>query len=318
MTHNALSLLALLTVLSIASSGALAKPAKTLPVKPDLRKAEVMKQAQQDLLLEIDGRIYPKDSLPQQCEGLLKGVKCPVDSFGHYHVEARKEADLVHSLAVFSAPEGPQVIEESWEKDGRVIKARIENKALGKVSLLEVKDGKVHYTVTQKDGDVDTSTDDSEENLVVPSTVMSYIRPHFAEILRGEKVKLKVAVLDRRESFTFYMKKYKEEKAANGDDILVLEMAPGSIIVKALVSPMYFYLNAKSGELFAFEGRSALRRKEGDKYKELDVRAAYEYKVNAYNLQKASAKNDALPIGNCSKGEMLVPGQAGKCEVKSE
>lgn len=278
--------------------------------------AKPVPQAKKDVVLEITGRIYPKDTFPAACAGLLKGEKCPVESFGQYHVESKKEGELIHNSAVFSAPEGPQVIEDSWERNGRVQKARVENRALGKVSELEVKDGKVFYKVTMaEDGSVKTSEDDYEDNLVVSSTIMSYIRPYTDRLAAGEKVKLKVAVLDRRESYTFYIQKEKFEKNAKGEDILVLKMSPGSIFVSALVDPMYFYTNPKTGEMFAFEGRSALRRKEGNKYKELDVRAAYEYKVNAYN--KLTAKNDALPgAETCSTG--MVLGKDAKCEVKSE
>lgn len=287
--------------------------AKPAPATVQSKVADTKK----DVVLEINGWIYPKDTLPPACGEMLKGVKCAVDSFGKYHVESKKEGELIHNSAVFSAPEGPQVIEDSWEKNGRVQKARIENRALGKISELEVRDGKVFYKMTQADGTVKTSDDDYEENLVVPSTVMSYIRPFNDKLLAGEEVKLKVAVMDRRESFTFYMKKYKMEKGPHGEDILVLKMSPGSIIVRALVDPMYFYTNPKTGEMFAFEGRSALRRKEGDKYKELDVRAAYEYKINTFNpLNKTTAKNDAFTTENCSSG--MVLGKEAKCEVKSQ
>ena len=101
------------------------------------------------LLLEIHGRIYPKDSFPAECKGLLEGAPCPAQSFGKVRMVSRLNQDgLVHAMNVFTAPEGDQVIEESWEKEGRVRRAVIENRVLQKKSELEVKDGKVHYKVT--------------------------------------------------------------------------------------------------------------------------------------------------------------------------
>jgi hypothetical protein len=154
-----------------------------------------------------------------------------------------------------------------------------------------VKNGKVFYKHTDKDGKTKTAEDDAEENLVVPSTVMSYIRPRFSELIAGKEIVLKIAVLDRRESFTFIMRKIREEKAIDGDTILVLEMKPSSFIIKAFVDKMTFYVRPKSGELFAFDGKSSIRRKieqkDGDKisykYKDLMVNSTYEYKVNAFN-----------------------------------
>ncbi len=285
---------------------------KTLMLKMPASKAPapISEQANSDLILEINGNIYPRDQFPGTCKDLFKGAACTEPSFGHYHVEAKKEGDLVHSKAVFNDPEGPQVLEESWEKDGHVQRAVIENRALKRRSEIEVKDGKVHYKMTDlKDGSVKTSTDDLDSNLVVPSTVMSYIRPYHEALKAGEPVKLRVAVMDRQEAFSFNIKKVRTEKALNGDEIMVLEMSPGSIIVKALVDPMYFYIRVKTGEMFAFEGKSALRRKEGEKYKDLIVKAAYEYKVNQLKV----AAGPQLKNG-CTE-EMLKLGTS-KCSVQ--
>jgi hypothetical protein len=266
--------------------------------------------AKADILLDMDGKIYPNDTFPASCKDLLHGVKCDEKAFGTYHVEAKKDGDQVYSKATFSDPDSIQVIEQSWEKDGHVTRAIIENKILKKVSELEVKNGKVYYKVTDKtDGSVKTSEDDAEPNLVVPSTVMSYIRPFNGDLAAGKEVKLKVAVLDRRESFTFYMKKYREEKAADGEDVMVLQMAPGSLIVKALVDPLYFYVKKKSGEMYAFEGKSALRRKDGDKYKELVVRSSYQYNINQFKVAIAPK----FGAEGCSE-EMMKSGEA-KCTV---
>lgn len=274
-----------------------------------------------DVVLEMDGRIYAKDAFPESCAGLFKGTGCTAESLGKFHNESKKEGDLVHALSTFTGPEGVQVIEESWEKDGHVQKAKIDNKVLGKQMSLEVIAGnKIRYSLTEN-GKTKTSDDDNEENLVVPSTLMSYIRPKFPQILAGEEIKIRMAVLDRQDAFTFIMKKLREEKSPSDEDILVLEMKPWSFIVKAAVSPLYFYLNPKTGEMFAFEGRSALRRKIDGKYKEMDSRVAYEYKINAFNLQKAktSASNDALQTTkNCSDGGLLGTGKDTKCEVQSQ
>ncbi len=269
-------------------------------------------RADAKMLLEIHGRIYPKDSIPSECKGLLEGAPCPAQSFGKVRMVSRLEQDgLVHAMNVFSAPEGDQVIEESWEKEGHVRRAVIENRVLQKKSELEVKDGKVHYKVTDlRDQSVKTSVDDAEENLVVPSTVMSYVRPHFEDLAKGKEFPLKVAVLDRRDSFSFVMRKLKVGKTVAGEDYLVLEMAPVSLIVKAVVDPMRFYLKPGTGELFAFEGKSALKRKKSDGYEDLKVQTVYDYKVNSYRKTVAVKKD-------CSEPEWSLKG-APKCEVKTQ
>jgi hypothetical protein len=268
-------------------------------------------QPDQDLLLQIRGRIYPRDAFPAECKDLLLGVPCRAEPFGQVRMESRKDGDLIHGKNVFTAPEGDQVIEESWEREGRVQRAVVENRALKKRSSLEVKNGKVRYEVKDLEtGSVKSSEEDAPPNLVVPSTVMSYIRPHFGELEKGKEIPLKVAVLDRRDSFSFVMRKSRTGKTAQGEDFLVLEMVPVSLIVKAVVDPMYFYLKPASGELYAFEGKSALKRKRGEKYEDLKVQTAYEYQVNSYRKTAAVAKD-------CSRIDWTLKG-APQCEVKAE
>ncbi len=276
------------------------------------RGATLRSAPEPKLLMEIHGRIYPKDTFPAECKDLLSGGPCAAQAFGKVRMVSQLRPDgLVHATNVFTAPEGDQVIEESWEKDGRVQRAVIENRVLQKKSELEIRDGKVHYKVTDlRDHSVKTSVDDAEENLVVPSTVMSYIRPHFAELERGHEFPLKVAVLDRRDSFSFVMRRVKSGKTVAGEDFVVLEMAPVSLIVKAVVDPMQFYLKPATGELFAFEGKSALKRKKGDSYEDLKVQTVYDYKVNSYRKTVAVKKD-------CSEPEWSLKG-APKCEVKAQ
>jgi hypothetical protein len=264
----------------------------------------------QQSILEIMGSIYPVDQLPEKCTGILSGMKCSEPAFGKFHVLAKKEGELTASTTTFSGPEGVQVTEQSWEKDGHVRRAVIENLAIQKKSELEVRDGKVFYRVTDlKDGSMKTSEDDAEENLVVPSTVMAYIKPSFQDLKAGKEVRLKVAVLDRRESYSFVMRKVKSGVTADGAEMMVLEMAPVSFIIKALVDPMYFYIKPATGAMFAFEGRSALRRKQGDVYKEIKVQTAYDYKINR--------NAEAQVADRCDASKMIL-GKDAKCEVKAQ
>jgi hypothetical protein len=262
-----------------------------------------------NLLVSMEGKIFPQDSMPPACKNLLQGEKCNVQSFGRALIESKKDNDLIYNKSVFIGPEGEQQIEQSWEKNGHVQKAIIENKIIGKLMQMEVKDGKVFYQVTdQKDHSVKKSEDSLDENLVVPSTIMSYIKPMTDKISSGEKIQVKIAVLERMEAYTFNIKKVRDEKTLSGEPVQVLEMAPASIIVKALVSPMYFHIKTKTGEMFAFEGESAVRRKVGDNWKKMQVFTAYEYKVNT--SVAAASKSE------CDPAAMLSGKLPMKCEVK--
>jgi hypothetical protein len=276
-----------------------------------VKKAEPLKvDAKSEVILALDGKIFPQDTFPSNCKDFLKGVKCNAESYGRAHIESRKEKDgMVYSTSIFTGPEGDQQIEQSWEKDGHVQKAIIENKILGKLMQVEVKNGRAYFQVIdQKNKNkIEKSDEVAEENLVVPSTIMNYIKPHSEKIAKGEKIQIKIAVLERLGSYTFNIKKVRDEKTIDGEAAQVLEMAPASIFVKAVVSPMYFHIKTKTGEMFAFEGESAVRRKVGGDWKKMQVFTSYDYKVNA---SLASGKTD------CDPTAMLTGKSSMKCEAK--
>ncbi len=290
-------------VLSCSLALASVKPVK----KTELKKIE----PKSDLLLSLDGKIFPQDALPDSCKSLLQGVKCEAQSYGRCHIESKKEGELIYNKSVFTGPEGDQQIEQSWEKDGHVQKAIVDAKVIGKLMQAEIKDGKIYYQVTDtKTNETKKTEDTAEENLVAPSTIMSYIRPHSAKIAAGQKVQIKVIAFERMESFTFNIKKVRDEKTLDGEPVQVLEMSPANIIVKALVSPMYFHIKTKTGEMFAFEGESAVRRKVGNSWKKMQVFTAYDYKVNATGNASVVAKSECDPTAS------FDPKNTEKCEIK--
>lgn len=260
-----------------------------------------------EVLLEINGRIYPKDSIPTECPQILKGEVCKKESYGMFHVVSKKEDDIIYSKAIFSDAEGPEVIEETWEKGGLIKKGKLENRQLGVVGELEVIGGKIKLKRT-KGTEIKTDEIDSEPNLVMPSTLMSYLRPRFDQILKGNEVQIKMAVLDRMDAFTFNIKKYKEWTSPDGEKMIGLKMIPNSIIVQVAVDPIYFHIKASTGELVAFEGRSSLRRKVKGDYKDLDVYTSYDpYVHNAF-------KRNLLET--CGAGQVL--NQDAKCMINGE
>ena len=239
--------------------------------------AAIAKDIKKDLVLEFDGDIYPKKQFPENCGELLHGGKCDAKPLGTMHLESKKEGTVVYSKSTFSDAEMLQVTEESWEEDGHVLRVSIDNNVQKKVFELEVKDNKVFYKITDKvNGSVKTSVEDAEADLVVPSTILSYIGNKLGDLAAGKEVKVKVAAIDHQEAFTFTLKKYRMEKTLSGDPVMVLELKAKSFFVRSVVDPMFLYIG-KDGELVGFEGKSPLRQKDGDKYKELTVRVGYHY-----------------------------------------
>jgi hypothetical protein len=59
--------------------------------------------------------------------------------------------------------------------------------------------------------------------------------------------------------------------------VIVAKMKPTSMIIAALVKPLYFYFDKASGKMVEFRGRVLPKLKDGDKFKDLDAETVYSY-----------------------------------------
>lgn len=226
-------------------------------------------------VFEMLGKIYIKKELLPACETVNRGFPCSQAGYGDFRVLSEKQEDSIYSLATFADQDGIQVIEKSWVKDGKIQKGILENKQVGYTTVLEVRDGTAFYDTEFTDGRKKSDHEKAEENLVLPSSLIAYLKPKFPKIINGETVPIRMAVMDKRESFRFDVSKDRIEKGSEGQDILVMKMKGSSFIVSKVVDPMFFFIDLKKDKILGFEGRSALARKEGSKWKPLDVKVAY-------------------------------------------
>jgi hypothetical protein len=280
---------------------------KTMPL-PAIQPSTLAK----DLVLEINGDIYSKAQFPDNCGELLHGTKCAAKPIGMMHLESKKDGSEIYSKTTFSDLEMLQVTEESWEENGHVKRVSTENNVLKKIFELEVKNGKVFYKITDKtDGSVKTSEEDADDNLVVPSTIVRYIADKLSDLAAGKEIKVKVAAIDHRESFTFTLRKIRIEKTSDGDPVMVLELRANSFFVRSVVDPMYLYFS-KSGELVGFDGKSPLSLKVGDHYQDLIVKVGYQFVIDLlkpdFQLSSAACSDDVNNKSGMMKCE--IPGVA--------
>jgi hypothetical protein len=262
-------------------------------------------------LLDLDAKIYFRDQT-DSCKTLVLGGACDSEPYGSFHTESKKEGDLIYSKGTFSGPEGVQLTEETWDRDGHIMRAQVENKALKKNYELEVKKGRVYYKTTELEtGKITTADDEAEDNLVVPATFIPYLRNYAHELLDGKEVRIKVVVLDRKDSYTFNVKKVRDEKGVDGQPIAVFTITPNSFFIKALIDPLYLYIKPANFELLAFEGRSPLHKKVGDDYKEFESRTIYYYHKNLFKVPAAAvADNCANDTQKIGEAKCVIPTDA--------
>lgn len=140
---------------------------------------------------------------------------------------------------------------------------------------IEVKDGKAHFTYT-KDGKTKTASEKAGDNFVVGSSALPYLRKHWDKIVKGEKVAVRLGVVDRLESVGFEFVREREIER-DGQKVYVLKMKPSSFIIAALVNPLYWYVTADGQKLLEINGRSQVKRKVDGQWKDFDAVTVYEY-----------------------------------------
>lgn len=239
--------------------------------------------------LRLTGQIFP-----------LKGAQTtPIFEF-------RSEAEVKDGRYVmtgtFTARDGSVALIERTELEGdndqgRLLKYTSEQKQLGSLGVLEIKDGKAHFTYTI-DGKTKTDDEKLSDNFVVGPTLVRHMRAHWSELMAGGKLRLRFAVIDRRESVGFEFSKEREVEI-NGKKLVVIKMRPSSFVISALVDPLHFYMQPDGSNLDRLEGRTPLKLKEGEKFKDLDALTVY--KSFAPAAAPGSAATPSPVSGGASK-----------------
>ncbi len=150
-----------------------------------------------------------------------------------------------------------------------------EQKQLGTVGILEVDGSEARFAFT-KDGKTKTATERVGDDLVVGPSLLGFLKRHWDKILKGEKIKARFAVMDRQETVGFEYFKVAEKMVA-GRPAIVVKMKASSLIISALVDPLLFTFSKDDATLLELEGRTIVKVKVGDKFKDFDGYTTYSY-----------------------------------------
>ena len=143
------------------------------------------------------------------------------------------------------------------------------NSQLNSTSHLEVKGKSIFFTYT-RDGKTKNDDEDLPVNLIVPPTTGDFMERHWKEILKGDSVDARVAVMARAETVGFTFSKVREETQGT-KKVVIVKMKPTSMFISALVDPLIFTCDAVSGTVITFTGRTLPRVLINGKWRDLDA-----------------------------------------------
>lgn len=180
----------------------------------------------------------------------------------------------------FTSPDGKVAAVETAEfvKDAsgpRLRLYKMDQKQVGAVGQVEVKDGVAHFSYS-KDGATKTSSEKVGDDFIAGPSLVGHLQARWAKLMKGDTVKTRFVVLDRRETVGFQFYKEKETEV-NGQKAVVIKMKPSSFLIAALVDPLHFYFTPDGQRLLQMQGRVQVKKNEGGKWKDLDALTVYEY-----------------------------------------
>lgn len=167
------------------------------------------------------------------------------------------------------------VTEKTVVTAGKLASFEQDQKQLGTVGKIEVKDGKANFTFT-RDGKTKTDDEKIDDDFIVTSTLVAYLQANWDKIAKGETVKSRLGVLDRLETVGFQFKK-ESDKEIGGAAGVVLKMKASSLVISALVNPLFFGFTADGSKLLELEGRTNVKLMVDGKLKDFDGYTVYSY-----------------------------------------
>jgi hypothetical protein len=117
---------------------------------------------------------------------------------------------------------------------------------------------------------------------LVPDTLVNdmvgpFLSEHWDQLVRGEKVGCRYAVLHRRETVGFTFKK-ESESQWHGKDVLVVKMEPTSVVISALVDPLHFIIEkAPPHHVLQYSGRTTPKQGSPGHWTDLDAVTVFDW-----------------------------------------
>lgn len=208
-----------------------------------------------------------------------KEGKTKVFTFERYR---ETKGDTVVDRAVYKDLSGDVQTEEKLEvKNGNLVRYDMDQKQLKEAAWIVVNGKKAEFNLKKFRKKNYPITVDKPDNLIVGLQIVPTVEKNWAELSQGKTVGVHLGVWDRQEAIAFNLVK---DDGKNPKE-LVIKMSPASMLLRAVVSPLYFHFDKQSKELTSYVGRVTPKEKCGRSYCNIDGLVKYK-KVKAVEEKK--------------------------------
>ena len=140
--------------------------------------------------------------------------------------------------------------------------------------------GSIEFNYTRGAGDSShwkLRSEPLQENTLINDMVGPFLAAHWDALAQGQKVKCRYIVVPRRETVGFEFVK-QSQSTWHGKEVMIVKMEPTSLIIAALVEPLFFTLEkASPHRVLQYAGRTTPKLSVGGKWKDLDAATVFDW-----------------------------------------
>lgn len=232
-----------------------------------------------------------------------------------YHMHRQEE--LKGSTRVvtveFRALDGtPVVRERTAYENNRLKRYDYDQIQMKEGGFLEHRGDQVYFEFTDHSGKA-TGSDEFPDEPIIPDTIHSFLQRHIQQILAGDSVYGRFLLIERQDTvgFKFFLS---EKTDCDGTPCLLIKMKPSSIIIAALVDPIWIRLEAaEPWRMISVDGRLAIREAEVP-----DPKGRHDYKaidaLLVFSKEASSSSSSGSSISSSIPGTGSGSGTTSKAK----
>lgn len=177
----------------------------------------------------------------------------------------------------FTDPQTGQLLVEetvTLDQSGQALEFTQDHRQIQGQGVLTATPNQIDFRWT-KDGKSSTDQESRTPDLLVPPQFPDLIRERWSALTSGETAKIRLAVLDRKETVGFRID-FKGEETWQGKSVSVFRLKPTSIVIQAIVDPVFLSFDPKSKQLIRVLGRVPIKQLRDGKLRDFDGDTTYE------------------------------------------
>jgi hypothetical protein len=176
--------------------------------------------------------------------------------------------------AEYTDAQGTLVATEEVEmRDFTLVRYAVDHPLAKRGGSLERRGGELVFH-TRSGSSEDETRQKFSDDVLVGSMLVPWVHHHWKRLRGGEKIPIRLASLEREDTFGFEVGLEGEVAHPSGPAVR-LAVRPTSFLVAALTSPVLFVISADGETVYEIAGPTTALRRDGDDFESTDVDGVY-------------------------------------------